>query len=72
MEEKLEGLLKLLAAQTGVTVTQPDTPSTSTKSASTPETPESIHDQINLPLFNNETNDAVFPTSFHTENSTLR
>jgi hypothetical protein len=65
MEEKLEGLLNLLAAQTGVTVTPPQdtsSKSTSTKSASTPE---STRDQIDLPLPDFETGtNTSFPNSF--------
>lgn len=69
MEEKLEGLLNLLAAQTGVTVTPPldtssNSNSTSTKAASTPE---STRDQIDLPLpnFDDGTGtDTSFPNSF--------
>lgn len=63
MEEKLEGLLNLLAAQTGaagVSTSQPDTPSAS----GTSSTPSSTRDQIDLPFFPDGTNDEVFPPDF--------
>ncbi|KUJ19994.1 uncharacterized protein LY89DRAFT_716459 [Mollisia scopiformis] len=72
MEEKLEGLLSLLAAQAGTTGTsavQPDTssaparPDTSSASAGS-LTPASTRDQTDLTLFN-ETNPTVFPSNFN-------
>lgn len=71
MEEKLEGLLNLLAAQTGVTVTPPlDNSSNSNSTSTNPaSTPESTRDQIDLPLPNfdggtgTDTNTS-FPNSF--------
>lgn len=67
MEEKLEGLLNLLAAQTGAgaPASQPNTTSAPTTSS----TPSSTRDQPDLSLFSN---DMVFPNGFDFPQSSAR
>ncbi|CZR59098.1 related to cercosporin resistance protein [Phialocephala subalpina] len=67
MEEKLEGLLNLLAAQTGAGVSVPQSNTTSDPSSTS--TPSSTRDQPDLSLF---PSDMVFPNGFEFPPSSAR